>query len=287
MHNPASGGHVMALNVMSASYAGSGTDGVFDSLDPDGVTTGVATWEYHYENGQTRPIQVMNNLSINNGLNSTTGGTRSSRLDLRLDAAPTVAGGIPQNLGLFDVDSDNNGTGTVQGIGATGGTFSNADGTVNFPEGATVSAILGSTQYNWTISYHGKINWTDQVNSVVSSVAAGTAGTDVDVVLLGLSTQSVTPPGVPGDYNNNGIVDAADYTVWRDHLGETFTLPNRDSTASGPIAASDYTFWVNHFGNHSGAGAGLGASAVPEPSTLALGLVGVIALVACRRRKHG
>ena len=23
------------------------------------------------------------------------------------------------------------------------------------------------------------------------------------------------PPGVPGDYNDNGIVDAADYVLWR------------------------------------------------------------------------
>src|SRR5262249_40370997 len=28
--------------------------------------------------------------------------------------------------------------------------------------------------------------------------------------------------GVLGDYNGNGVVDAADYTVWRDHLGQVF-----------------------------------------------------------------
>ena len=267
---------------MSASYAGNGTDGVFDSLDPDGITTGVATFEYHFENGGTRPMQVISSLSINNGFMSTTGGTRSSRLDLRLDAAPTVVGGIPQNLGLFDVDSDNNGTGTVQGLGTLGGTFSNADGTVNYPAGGTVSAVFGSTQYNWTISYTGNITWTDQANSVVNTIA-GTGG--VDVVLMGLSTQPFTPPGVPGDYNGNGIVDAADYTVWRDHLGQTFTLPNRDSTNSGVINSGDYTFWVSKFGTHAGAGAGLGSGgAVPEPSTFALALVGMIGLAAFRRK---
>ena len=45
------------------------------------------------------------------------------------------------------------------------------------------------------------------------------------------------PAMLPGDYNGNGIVDAADYTVWRDHLGQNFTLLNRDPSASGPIGA--------------------------------------------------
>ena len=58
------------------------------------------------------------------------------------------------------------------------------------------------------------------------------------------------------DYNGNGIVDAADYTVWRDHLGKTFSLSNRDGTNSGAINAADYTYWVNHFGQHAGAGVG-------------------------------
>src|SRR4029077_10202413 len=60
-------------------------------------------------------------------------------------------------------------------------------------------------------------------------------------------------PNVPGDYNSNHIVDAADYTVWRDHLGQAFTLPNRDSTNSGNVNQQDYTFWKGRFGAISGA----------------------------------
>jgi hypothetical protein len=258
MHNPASGGHVLALNVQSASYAGSNVDPAFDALDPDGVTTGVASWEFHFENGKTRPLQVINNLSLNNGLDSSTGGTRSSRLDLRLDAAPSLTGIVPQNLGLFDVDSDNNGTGVVQGTGALGGTLSNADGTINFPEGATVSAVFGSTKYNWTISYSGNITWTDQANSVVSAITGTTTGKDV--VLIGLSSEAITPPGVQGDYNNNGVVDAADYVLWRNGG----PIQNEVSGVTpGSVTPEDYTAWRARFGNNSGAGSG--ASAVPEP----------------------
>jgi len=29
-------------------------------------------------------------------------------------------------------------------------------------------------------------------------------------------------PSIPGDFNNNGVVDAADYVVWRKGLGTTY-----------------------------------------------------------------
>ena len=66
-------------------------------------------------------------------------------------------------------------------------------------------------------------------------------------------------PSVLGDYNSNNIVDAADYTVWRDHLGQAFTLPNRDTNNSGNVNQQDYTFWKGRFGAISGAGALSGA----------------------------
>ena len=88
--------------------------------------------------------------------------------------------------------------------------------------------------------------------------------------------------GLPGDYNQNGVVDAADYTVWRDHLGQTFTLFNENMAAATPglVDAEDYAFWKTHFGEAStgseaggAAGAGYQTVAVPEPALLALVLV--------------
>jgi parallel beta-helix repeat protein len=61
--------------------------------------------------------------------------------------------------------------------------------------------------------------------------------------------------GVAGDFNRDGAVDAADYTVWRDGLAVVYT-------------AADYEIWKTHFGQTIG---GLGATgsmsaiAVPEP----------------------
>ncbi len=80
----------------------------------------------------------------------------------------------------------------------------------------------------------------------------------------------VAPAGVPGDYNANNVVDAADYVLWRRYLGQSVTLPN-DST-SGTVTAADYDVWRSHFGQTpTGSGAGdLLQAAVPEPATASL-----------------
>jgi hypothetical protein len=87
--------------------------------------------------------------------------------------------------------------------------------------------------------------------------------------------------GVPGDYNDNGTVDAADYVVWRHSLGQSVTLPN-DSTP-GTVDQADYDDWRAHFGNSAGGGSAIGASQVPEPGSIALILLAAV-IVATRLR---
>ena len=55
-------------------------------------------------------------------------------------------------------------------------------------------------------------------------------------------------PGLPGDYNQDGVVDAADYTVWRDNLGQPEgTLPN--DIDGGQIGPAQYATWQANFGS--------------------------------------
>ncbi len=70
--------------------------------------------------------------------------------------------------------------------------------------------------------------------------------------------------GLAGDFNNDGIVDAADYTVWRDGLGTTYTQ-------------ADYDVWVNNYGQVASLSHLVESSSVPEPSAAFL-LFSLIAL---------
>jgi arabinogalactan endo-1,4-beta-galactosidase len=89
---------------------------------------------------------------------------------------------------------------------------------------------------------------------------------------------SLVEPILAGDYNDNGVVDAADYTVWRDHLGQNFQLPNEvDGVSPGIVTAADYTEWKLRFGDMlAGSGSIAQAIAVPEPAG---GTLAVVTLV--------
>ncbi len=94
------------------------------------------------------------------------------------------------------------------------------------------------------------------------------------------------PDAVLGDYNGNFVVDAADYTVWRDTLGSTTDLrANGDDTGGslGVIDAADFAFWKSQFGLGGGSGALSSTAAVPEPASAWL-LVVALACLSGRSR---
>lgn len=95
--------------------------------------------------------------------------------------------------------------------------------------------------------------------------------------------------GVAGDYNGNGVVDAADYVVWRDHLGTSFQLTNEVAgTTPGTVTNEDYAAWRARFGNTSGAGAGnsLASASVPEPETVMLLVISLITWCGTANRRR-
>jgi WD40 repeat protein len=83
---------------------------------------------------------------------------------------------------------------------------------------------------------------------------------------------------MPGDFNADGTVDAADYAVWRNGLGTTYTQ-------------ADYNIWRANFGR-SAAGATVVADSpvnansanVPEPVTAAILALGLLPLIVRRGR---
>lgn len=84
---------------------------------------------------------------------------------------------------------------------------------------------------------------------------------------------------VLGDYNYNGVVDAADFTVWRDSFGSTTSLDG-DGNFNGVVDAADYTVWRDNFGNVSNLSlASFDAAAltvIPEPGSLTVFSTGLL-----------
>jgi hypothetical protein len=93
---------------------------------------------------------------------------------------------------------------------------------------------------------------------------------------------------LPGDYNDDGTVDAADYVTWRKNQGTMTTLPN-DPTG-GTIGTTQYNTWRANFGSTGGSGAGatagLPSSAVPEPACAILAFIAGLGLIATRWRRR-
>ena len=94
---------------------------------------------------------------------------------------------------------------------------------------------------------------------------------------------SAVSEGLDGDYNEDGIVDAADYTVWRDNLGAIAgTLPNDPD--GGVIGANQYNTWRTNYSSQQ-ATIALTGTTVPEPLGLAMAAVGLAMLSSGRRRQ--
>jgi hypothetical protein len=89
---------------------------------------------------------------------------------------------------------------------------------------------------------------------------------------------SLVVPGLPGDFNEDGTVDAADYVMWAKIGGNP--LPNDEGAAT---AAARYDLWVDNFGNSE---SGSGGGSVPEPGTLLLTLFGLASLSVWRKRAN-
>jgi hypothetical protein len=101
-----------------------------------------------------------------------------------------------------------------------------------------------------------------------------------DWYIRSITVTSPDPAGQPGDFNENGNVDAADYVVWRDNTSDT-PLPNDEGLST---QAERYNLWRGHFGNMSMPG---GGSAVPEPGSLAGMLAAMSTLLLWRARLLG
>lgn len=114
---------------------------------------------------------------------------------------------------------------------------------------------------------------------------AGPGEWQLDELRIGETFTDVAPiagaGGIPGDFNNDETVDAADYTIWRDNLGGDESALGGNGNGSGTVDNDDYNLWRSQYGTTSAPSA---ASSAPEPACLGLLAVAAAGVVARRRR---
>ena len=91
-----------------------------------------------------------------------------------------------------------------------------------------------------------------------------------------------------GDYNQDGIVNSADYTIWRDTFGSAVASgTGADGNGNGTVDSGDYTIWKSFFGRSvGGSGSSSVSGGVPEPAILGMVAVAIaISMVPFRFRR--
>jgi autotransporter-associated beta strand protein len=228
------------LLVNNTSDSGTGTGGVTvnnGTLGGDGAIAGIVTVNTgaHVAPGMSIGSLEVGGLTLNAG----------AVLDFELD---TILG--VDTSDLIDV--------------------TNTDGlTIN--GGSVVLTNAGAmTEGTYTlIEYAGTIMGTD-VATFLSTTPTGPAGftyslvdntadTSIDLVVMAAA-------GVAGDFNSDGVVDSADYAVWRANDGPNNPLPNDNGLTT---QQDRYNLWVANFGQMAGSGSS-GSLAAPEPGSIVL-----------------
>ncbi len=90
---------------------------------------------------------------------------------------------------------------------------------------------------------------------------------------------------IPGDFNGDGAVDFADYTMWRNSFGTTVIAGTKaDGNGNGVIDSGDYVLWRKQLAATAGGSALLADTPIPEPPTTLLVILTPLTFLAIRRR---
>jgi hypothetical protein len=80
----------------------------------------------------------------------------------------------------------------------------------------------------------------------------------------------ISPLALTGDFNTDGVVNAADYQVWRQQFGQSGQSLSADGNGDSVVDAADYIIWRKSMATTANPKS---ASAVPEPVSIALGIL--------------
>jgi hypothetical protein len=217
-----------------------------------------------FDLGLTSPVPVP--LTVANAVITTSNGVelnfRASGSDITFGPAIAQRHSGSKIIADFTVD-------TLR-AGAWVGGPSNKGITAEFFAGDT---SLGSTTVHSLFSAPVFIGFESHAGYITRAVFSGiSTGTT-------FTLDNLTTDVTPGDFNADGNVDAADYTLWRNLRGQIGGGLAADATGPGGVPDGvidelDYAVWQSNYGNSASArAAAMVASfgqSVPEPNSLVI-----------------
>jgi autotransporter-associated beta strand protein len=172
------------------------------------------------------PAVVEGGGRISPGVNLQNGGTlRVGSLDL----ASATSGGLEYNIAPAGASND---FVAVTGAATLGGKL----------------ALLPTTSFTPALADSWEL--LSAASAAGQFVAIDFPGLPADLGLRTRFVDSMLSIAVvlPGDYNGDLAVDAADFTVWRDTLGQTGGNVPADGNSDFTVNQADYDLWKQHFG---------------------------------------
>jgi hypothetical protein len=135
--------------------------------------------------------------------------------------------------------------------------------------GQTISS-LNLARFGFDEGGSGNVAFTYTLSDGVSGVAMAIA---------------VQQPDLPGDYNRDGVVDNADYVLWRKTFGDQVAYAaGADGNINGVIDDADYGVWQANFDESLPGGGNAGLGSVPEPGGGSVALIAMLLICFARRK---
>jgi len=188
-------------------------------------------------------------------------------------------------VGKIEWDADTGGYDVITVVG-----FLETDAITEAAFDALVAAKPTLSSRNWLPDFSTPADPTNPSNkpnldqSQFDTLTISSLKFFVDEIRIGTTFDDIIgvsgPVVVPGDANGDGIVDAADYIIFKAHVGQASTAgaAEGDFDESGTVDWADLQTLVGALNAAGGAG-----GTIPEPATLGLLAVGALAVI--RRRK--